>query len=253
MTGSWRRIAATVVASVALVGGCTSAGSDPVGPSPSVGASGEPMSLVVMSFNIEYGGERVDFDSVAEAIEAAGADVVAIQEAYGNLSQIAADVGWDYYDTRTQVVSRYPLLNQADPEARAVFVEVAPGQVVAVADVHLSSTKYGPKLLAKGARRSEVMSNERAIRLPGLQPVLDEASSLMGQGIPVFVLGDFNAPSHRDWTRVTAGLRSHVTGRFRWPTSVAAERIGLVDSYRAVYPDPVLNPGFCTGSGYTAR
>jgi hypothetical protein len=109
--------------------------------------------------------------------------------------------------------------------------------------VHLSSTKYGPKLLAKGARQSDVMRNEQAIRMPGLQPVLDEASSLMDQDIPVFVLGDFNAPSHRDWTTAAAGLRSHVTGRFRWPMSIAAEGIGLVDSYRAVYPDPVQNPG----------
>ena len=57
------------------------------------------------------------------------------------------------------------------------------------------------------------------------------------------LLGDFNAPSHRDWTDATVGMRPHVTQPFDWPTSVATEQIGLVDAYRSVYPDPVTHPG----------
>jgi hypothetical protein len=65
----------------------------------------------------------------------------------------------------------------------------------------------------------------------------------MQQGIPVILLGDFNAPSHRDWTQQTVGIRSHVKYPMRWPTSVAVEAAGLVDVYRALYPDPVTHQG----------
>ena len=227
-----------------VTAGCTSGDAIDSSAEGTKAGSPTPTRLNVMSFNIEYGGEGVDFGSVSKAIEAADADVVAIQEGFGNIPEIAGDLGWDYYDTRAQVVSKYPLLSQSDPQDRAVFVEVEPGAVAALINLHLSSTKYGPQLIDKGrATAAEVLRNENALRLPELEPVLDEASSLTQRGIPVFVTGDFNAPSHRDWTAATVGLRDHMAFPLQWPTSVAAEAAGLVDAYRALSPDPVEDPG----------
>ena len=45
---------------------------------------------------------------VAKAIQVAEADIVAIQEGCGSMQRIAEDLGWDYYDVRTQVVSKFP-------------------------------------------------------------------------------------------------------------------------------------------------
>jgi hypothetical protein len=61
-----------------------------------------------MTFNIEYGGAEVDFASVSKAIRAAHADVVAINEGYGNIPRLAAALGWHYFDIRMQIVSRFP-------------------------------------------------------------------------------------------------------------------------------------------------
>ena len=61
-----------------------------------------PMTVRVMQFNIEYGGTVVDFASVPAAIEAADADVVALQEAYGKTCKVADAVQWSYCDPRTQ-------------------------------------------------------------------------------------------------------------------------------------------------------
>ncbi len=63
------------------------------------------------------------------------------------------------------------------------------------------------------------------------------------RGVPVILLGDFNAPSHLDWTEAAVGVLANVTQPVPWPTSVAMEAAGLVDAYRSVYPDPVTHPG----------
>jgi endonuclease/exonuclease/phosphatase family metal-dependent hydrolase len=198
-------------------------------------------SLNLMQFNIEYGGDSVDFESVAKAIEAADADVVAIQEGYAKMPAIASDLGWEYYDARTQTVSKYPLLTDDELEY-GIYVELE-GGLAAVFNLHLPSTAYGPNKVNAGATPEEVLEREERGRLRALEPILAEATTQMEQGIPTFVLGDFNAPSHHDWTEQTVGLREHVRYPLEWPTSTAAEEIGLVDVYRSVHPDPVEKPG----------
>jgi endonuclease/exonuclease/phosphatase family metal-dependent hydrolase len=202
--------------------------------------------LRLLQLNIEYGGTGVDFDAVIEVIRSSGAPIAALQEGCGNMPRVAAALEWPYYDVRTQVVSTLPLL---DPPAMVgaasdgvVFVEVEPGRVIAVVNVHPPSRGFGPFRVQREPER-RVKRRERRIRLAALQPSLDAARSLMDAGIPVVLLGDFNAPSHRDWTEDTVGMRSHMTAAFAWPTSVASEGVGLVDAYRAVYPDPVSHPG----------
>lgn len=205
-------------------------------------SSSTAVSLNIMQFNIEYGGDGVDFGSVAKAIEAADADVVAIQEGYAKTATIANELGWDYYDARTQTVSKYPLLTPPGLDVGLNYVEVGEG-MIAVFNLHLSSTGYGPNKVLAGEPTDEILARETRGRLTELEPALDEANSLMEQGIPTFVLGDFNAPSHLDWTTETVGLRDHVEYPLDWPTSVAAVTAGLVDVYRKIYPDPVRHPG----------
>jgi endonuclease/exonuclease/phosphatase family metal-dependent hydrolase len=199
--------------------------------------------LRVMQFNIEYGGDGVDFSAVAKAITAADADIVAIQEGCGNVPQIAADLGWDNYDVRTQVVSKFPLLHPPSLRAGTIFVEVEPSRVVAVINVHPASRGYGPTRIGKGVDLERVLNRERKVRLSELEPSLAAARELSAHGIPVVLLGDFNAPSHRDWTENTEKLRPHMRYPVAWPTSVAAEDSGLVDVYRLHFPDPVSHPG----------
>jgi hypothetical protein len=66
---------------------------------------------------------------------------------------------------------------------------------------------------------------------------------LTAKGIPVFLTGDFNAPSHLDYTEKTVGVRKQVKFPIDWPVSELVEKAGLVDSFRTVHPDPVADPG----------
>ena len=199
--------------------------------------------LQLLQLNIEYGGTGVDFAAVIAVINKSGASVVALQEACGRVPEIAADLGWPYFDVRTQVVSQLPLLDPPVPAAGVVFVEVEPGRVVAIVNVHPASRRYGPFRLAKGEPLRRVLRRERRLRLAELQPSLDAAVLLMRDGVPVILLGDFNAPSHLDWTEAAVGALPQVTQAVPWPTSVATEATGLVDAYRAAHPDPVTRPG----------
>ena len=61
--------------------------------------------------------------------------------------------------------------------------------------------------------------------------------------MPVFLVGDFNAPSHLDWTPATVGQRPHVRSVVDWPVSRAIEAAGFRDTWREIHPDPVAEPG----------
>lgn len=73
--------------------------------------------------------------------------------------------------------------------------------------------------------------------VPVMAPDLEAADRT-----PVLLVGDFNAPSHLDWTAAAAPLHGG-HGPVDWPVSRAVERAGLRDSYREAHPDQVECPG----------
>jgi len=235
--------AAIVLMSTLALAACTGGSNpDPTGSGASGAGSVAPMTVKVMEFNIEYGGSVVDFSGVPQAIRKADPDVVAIEEGYAQMPRIAAALGWRYYDPRTQVVSKYPLLAPSD-DSHYDLVEVAPGHVVALANLHLPSAPYGPNLARRGASPAKLVAVEARGRLPMAQEYLHAVAPLVAAGVPTVITGDFNAPSHLDWTPATVGIRSQITHPVAWPVSEAVERAGFVDSYRTLYPDPVTHPG----------
>jgi endonuclease/exonuclease/phosphatase family metal-dependent hydrolase len=208
------------------------------------GASGRaPVTLRVMSFNIEWGGDNVSFDKVVEAVRAAGADLVGVQEAQGNIERLAAGLGWAHASRRLHVVSRFPLVEPPVGEGRYVLVAVAPGQVAALANVHLPSDPYGPDLVRRGEGPDAVLELERALRLPEIAPLLAPLRALADAGVPVFLTGDFNAPSFRDWSPAAVGTRPQLRYALDWPVSRAVEDAGFRDAFRVAHPDPVADPG----------
>jgi endonuclease/exonuclease/phosphatase family metal-dependent hydrolase len=200
------------------------------------------ITLRVMSFNIEWGGAHVRFASVADAIRASGADIVGVQEAEGNLERLATDLGW-HYNLRNYVVSSYHIIDPPEADGKYVYVEIRPGRVVALANVHLPSDPYGPDWIRNHRAPEEVLDLERRVRLPKIEPYLGVLRALHESGVPVFLTGDFNAPSHTDWTQAVVGTRPFVAYAFDWPVSRAVVGAGFRDSFRDVHPDPLTHPG----------
>ena len=203
-----------------------------------------------MVFNIEVGGTLVSFAKVAEAIKDSGADVVGIEEAQGHIPRLARLLGWPYYSTRCQIVSKYPLIDPPGGRGVYLFVEPAPGKVVAMMNVHLPSDPYGPDWVRDGKSAAQVIALEKSVRLPAIQSQLAALPSLLAHKIPVFLTGDFNSPSFLDWTPAAVDTRTYDNGKkpwppiaLEWPVSKAVVDAGFRDSFRDIYPDPVANPG----------
>ncbi|MEA2367042.1 MAG: hypothetical protein QOI32_2554 [Thermoleophilaceae bacterium] len=214
---------------------------------PAAPAAADP--LTVMTFNVWYGGQQVEQARIGQAIRAAGADVVGIQEPEGNLRRIADEAGMSYVDETLHLISHHPIFAVERGGVRFAYVAVGPGRVVAIGNVHLPSSPYGPELVRDGKTAAEVLANERATRLGEIRPYLGPLARQARRGVPTFLTGDFNTPSHLDWTPAAAAARPQVKYALRWPVSVALERAGFRDSYREVHPDPVARPGLTWTAG----
>ena len=140
-----------------------------------------------MTLNIFYGGDELDlrtgdwcalrrgcsatFEQVIRTIRASGADVIGLEEAEHSTRRVARALGW-YASERLQVVSRYRLIDPPGGNGLYVFVELAPGRVVAISNSHLPSDPYGPYLVRDGGTAEELDALERSTRLPAIQQQL---------------------------------------------------------------------------------
>lgn len=201
-------------------------------------------SITIMTFNIENGGTQVSFDQVVESIKKSKADVVGIQEAWGNTRRLAHAVGWHYYNPAQHIISRFPLYETAKQNPYFTLIEMQPGRFVAMANVHLLNEAYGPELVTAGKTVEEVMATEQSIRLPGLLPFIKQLTALARQDTPVFLVGDFNSGSHKDWTPKTVGKLVNHRYALNWPSTRALQAYGFVDSYQQLHPNTLKHPGY---------
>ena len=202
----------------------------------------EPYELSVMAFNIWYGGVQVDFETVAKAIRTANPDVVAVQEPEGNIRRLAAAAGYAYVDESLHLMSRFPIFPGEQDGLRFGYIALDPLHVAAVAGLHLTSSPYGPEAVRDGSSVDEVLTLERETRLPEIEPYVAALGAVAAKGVPTIVLGDFNTPSHQDWTEAAAAA-GQVKYAVDWPVTRALADGGFVDSFRAMHADPVAVPG----------
>jgi exonuclease III len=218
-----------------------------------------PPIVRVMTLNIFYGGDEWNLrtgqwcvnpagcpetvEHVVSTIEAADPDIIGFQEGTANECVIADMLGW-HCEPRLQLISRFPLIDPPGANGVYALAEVTSGRFVAISNVHLPSDPYGPYWVRDGEPREAVLDLERTTRLPAIQRQLDVLPGLADAGVPVFLTGDFNSPSHLDWTPAVDAVRDEVHYPVVWPVSKALADAGFRDSYREIHPDPVAVPGF---------
>ncbi len=222
----------------ALLSGCSDSSDRAPATQPSPTARAAPVSLSLLVFNVEYGGSRAT-DAVMSDVDA---DVVGVLESYNRLPEIAKKAGYPYYDVGLQLLSKYPILEPSGADGLYSYIEVRPGEAVAIINTHLDYVQDGPNRLARGVPVADVLATEKAVRLSSIQKLLPSARQLLGAHWPVLLTGDLNEPSHLDWTAQTASQHGGA-GPVDWPVSQAAMDAGLRDSYREAHPDPATEPG----------
>ncbi|OAQ58681.1 exonuclease III [Pochonia chlamydosporia 170] len=230
-------------------------------------ASGTPLvdNLKVLSFNIWLSGQKVNdyHRKQINAIASSGADIVGMQECYEDTApRLAKALGWyewhddyrnfgekvrhfflgingwngnQYYDVC--ILSRYPIVERLYDRtfyAAACGVRIAldgDDSQVTMFNAHLGYDPYGPEdFCKKGKTKDEVTQREAdSQRTPEIHEVVDKIKPQIAnyREIPVILTGDFNAPSHLDWTSATANQHCGV-GAYNWPTSIYPTQAGLM-------------------------
>lgn len=203
-------------------------------------------ALRVLTFNILKGGTELGqpLAQTAKVIEASGANVVILQEQDGAAKGLARLLRWHYHvvSKSVAVMSPYPLTAHY---ANGAAVEYAPGKRAHVFGCHLEAYPYGPYDLRDDTTLTAdaLVATAVETRAHQIGPILEAMAPHVDSGEPVFLGGDFNEPSHLDWTAATAAAGMHFGRAVAWPTSRAVCSAGLTDAYRAVHADPVVKPG----------
>ena len=206
--------------------------------------------LTIMSFNVLY---STSVESTILTIAETGADITGLQEASEERIRQVAD-SLDLYhhsfdktsgnlsDNDTGILSKYPIKNKLHD---GVIIELPGEEKIAVFSIHLSPYPYEPYDIRdeKIKTPGEAVYSASGTRMPEINPVIVTIDSLLNEGMPVFLTGDFNEPSHLDWTAKTADNNMHFSMEVEWPVSAAVVKSGLKDAYREVYPDEVSKNG----------
>lgn len=210
--------------------------------------SGGRATVKVMTLNILNGANGAYADShIVHAIQVSTADIVGIQEAKGDsLARLASKLtGWSSFqiDIDTAILTRFKIIGPAGKHGAQI--RLPQGGDLYIFSVHNVPYPYEPYDIRDGklTSRSAVENSARTFRLPLTQNFLQDLKTYMASGAPVFLVGDFNEPSHRDWTPAAAQAGIHPFA-VSWPTSMAIEAAGFVDTYRAAHPNEVQYPGY---------
>ena len=201
----------------------------------------------------------------AKVIQSAQADIVGIQETRSprgdKLEELAKLLGWNHdMGKGSQILTRYEILESLNS---GVKIKLDSGKEAYVFNLHLPSHPYQPYQLL-GIRpkwhkhtnditfiKTEAEAIEWAKKARGreLSKLLRLIRTIPDKQAPIFVVGDFNEPSHLDWTERAASAARHPI-KVEYPNSLAMIKAGFTDAYRAIYRDEMKHPGYTWSSFY---
>ena len=157
-------------------------------------------------------------------------------------------------------LSRHPITAQS-PGGSGIQVELPSVEKVWMFNTHLWHYPYAPyQLMNVGYYQGDsidpdtpeaelqAINSARIAHETEINKVLWDIKSILSSGEPVFLTGDFNEPSHLDWTTESAQARLHPL-KVSFPTSKQVTEAGLKDAFRELFPDPVTVPGFTWPAG----
>lgn len=222
----------------------------------------EPAIIRVLSFNLWHGGDagKQPLERTLAVIKDSKADIVGLQETAGygpgasrpdRAAEIATALGWHYLDQggRTGIVSRFPIVN-ATPRKWGAQLQLPSGRKLYHFNAHLAHAPYQPYQLLRIpyhngdflATAEQAVKAAETARGAQVDRLLAEVKAILAEGTPILITGDFNEPSHLDWTAAAAAAKLCPL-EVAWPSTRQVVAAGFVDAYRSVRPDPVQHRG----------
>jgi len=214
----------------------------------------------IMTFNMWHGGDAGEqpLTKSIEVIRAAKAGIVGVQESDGygnprpdNSAQIAGNMGWRQIAQghRDAIMTKYQIVETLASK-KGVKIKLDENKFIWFFNCHLAYIPYQPYQLAdkKYGDYPFISTEQEAIkwatdtRLEEIEAFIDEIDKVKDEGWPIVLTGDFNEPSHQDWTQRAA--EAHVVQqKVEWPCTKRLVEYGFIDAYRMANTDEVLNPG----------
>jgi hypothetical protein len=185
-----------------------------------------------------------------------------------SLEELGQEYYLGYVGGDVSFISKYPLENGKElfnNEHRgtvASFDLNINGRIISITGVHLDYTYYAcylPRgynggypnwgIIADGNGKPAPITNVDTVQAYNLKSTRDEAivsflESASEKTVPTILMGDFNEPSHLDWTEKTKDMFDHNGLIMPWYNTDQLENHGFIDAFREQYPDEVANPGF---------
>jgi len=229
------------------------------------------IKIKIMTFNISAEDlcSNNNIVNVTHIIKQINPDIIGIQETccydennkiYTDISSykiIANELSYFFYKQKEQnccILSKYPVIESSNNDY-GVVVKIS-DFYFGIFNIHLTDEPYQPYQLGGvmygSPEINPLIDNEKSAiyyakktRMPTIKNVLNDILLLETKRNPIgtIIMGDFNEPSHRDWTEEMAVLKHHPI-KVAYPNVKYIEEHGFVDSYRFIYPNPALNNGF---------
>lgn len=234
--------------------------------------------IKVLQLNIWQEGTSVPggYESMVDEIAYANADFVMLSEVRNYNDTRFCDrivmslkaKGKTYYSFKSKdsgLLSKYPISDSVtifpekdDHGSMYKLVATLPeGQKVSVYTTHLDYTNcayyrvrgYDGSTWAELPEpdtdlESILADNVASQRDDAIRLFIADAAKDAAAGHLVFLAGDFNEPSHLDWTEATKDSADHHGMVVPWTVTTLLDEAGYADSYRVKYSNPVTHPGY---------
>lgn len=218
--------------------------------------------LPVLVWNVQRGANNFESgpEKTLKVIRESGAEIVLMQESYdidGERPQLglwlAKQLGWNAHQGDSPhlcILTKHEISETFTHEpwhGLGVRVKTAQGFEFLAWSCWIDYRAYVPYFLRDNPNatleqvlKCETKDSNRVAQTEALLARLKELGHLESK-LPLLVGGDWNSPSHLDYTESTKDRHRGLVIPF--PSSLAFEKAGFTDTFRTVYPDPVKNEG----------
>ena len=225
--------------------------------------SENPDTLRVLVCNLWHGGNEINNgpEKALQLIKDSGADICLLQESHDIKGPrpkfglwAAEELGWNAWmgdSTHLCVLSPYKFKQtfiRSKQHCVGAELEDHKGRTIHAFTVWIESKHYTPYHLRDHPQSTdaellacETTHSRRLKQATGILRYLEQ-NKLDSLQTPLLVGGDWNNPSHLDWTQ---GVEEVFPPRrpLPFPVSMQMEKNGFIDIYRNLYPDPFTHPG----------
>ncbi|MCF7567882.1 endonuclease/exonuclease/phosphatase family protein [Sabulilitoribacter arenilitoris] len=214
-----------------------------------------------MAWNILHGANDIPNgqENAIAIIKEINPDVILMVETYGSGKRIADTLGYNFHliapegtalndkGTNLSIFSKFPFGNRIDTKypfyLGGIEIIINNQKIRFFSNwFHYLPWNNAPEKMNKTVEEllEWEQTETRYTMLKNVLPYLEKYSSET-DSVPMIFGGDMNSPSHLDWEKNTKTIHNNLV--VPWQTTTELDKLGLIDTYRTLNPNPISHPG----------